>query len=316
MVVADDNYKSIYSLLDLLAHKIGITYATVDLTSAGLDLAEAEIEAEANGYGQADASNASEAEHLRSRFPASTAIVWAEVISNPLLKVTDVPRIKELLSRRGLLSARIVLDSTWTTPALVKPLELGADIVVHSCTKYIGGHSDVMGGAVIVKDVAILARIREVQTTIGGVMSPFDCYLALRGLRTLDVRMRRHSKNALRLATYLRSAPGVIRVHYPGLPDDPNHHVASRILTQGGRQPQFGGMVSFVIEGGLSEAIDLIARTRLCTKSTSLGATESLIEAPAGLSGNDRIPPSLIRISVGLESSRDIIDDLRVAIEG
>lgn len=246
--------------------------------------------------------------------------IWVETISNPLCKIADIAGLKRtILSSCAALPQPtahplLVVDSTWTTPMLVRPLDLGADIVIHSCTKYIGGHSDLMGGAVILHPS--LSDLREefynCQQTLGAVMSPFDCYLATRGLRSLHARIERHSNNARQLAEFLVSHPRVGKVYYPGLATHPQHQIARQQFGTINGTQMFGGMVGFEMASGSREdAIQVIGRTDLFTKSTSLGCTESLIE----LSDDDCIPASFIRISTGLEDINDLIAALKAALD-
>ncbi len=286
VLVSDNVYKTIFSLLKILQRKMNVSHRTIDLSNL---------------------------DGLSEHVTPATKIVWTEVISNPLCKVVDIPALARSL-RDAKSSAVLVVDSTWTTPALCRPIHMGADAVVHSCTKYIGGHSDVMGGIVVLKDHTHAATLRSMQSTIGSVMSPFDCYLATRGLRTLSVRMRCHSQNASKVAEFLQSHPSVTQVHYPGLRNDPGHEAAKRMFssfTPRDESVMYGGMVSFTIAGGLSDAVAFIEKTRVFMRCTSLGATESLIEPSAGLSGNENLPPSLIRLSVGIEDVSDLIRGLQ-----
>ena len=237
----------------------------------------------------------------------STRLIWIETPSNPRLHVTDIVAMVALAKTIG---ARTVVDNTWATPVLQRPLELGVDFVMHSTTKYLSGHSDVLGGAVVARTMdAAFERIRSVQTTLGAVPSPFDCWLVLRGLRSLPYRMRGHVEGAQRVAGFLAAHPGVARVYYPGLSTDPGYQVASRQM----QQP--GGMLSFDVQGGRAEAFGLVNRLRLITRATSLGGPETLIEHRASVEGeHTRAPESLLRVSIGLEHPDDLIEDFAQAL--
>lgn len=243
-----------------------------------------------------------------------TRLVWAETPSNPTLAVTDLAAVAALAHGAG---AVAVCDNTWATPLLQQPLALGVDVVLHSTTKYLGGHGDLTGGAVVAReDDALFARVRLAQTVGGAVPSPFDCWLLLRGIRTLPYRMRAHCDNAGQVARFLAAHPRVEAVHYPGLPTDPGHAVAARQMTAGGRA-RFGGMVSVQIRGGADAALAVAARVRLFTRATSLGGPESLIEHRASVEGPaSRTPPGLLRLSVGLEHADDLVADLAQALDG
>ena len=243
-----------------------------------------------------------------------TRLVWTETPSNPTLAVTDLAAVAEIAHAGG---AVAVCDNTWATPLLQRPLDLGVDLVMHSTTKYLGGHSDLTGGAVVTRlDDDRFARVRLAQTVGGAVPSPFDCWLLLRGLRTLPYRMRAHCEHAGRVARFLAGHPRVEAVHYPGLPADPGHAVASRQMTAGG-DARFGGMVSVVIQGGAPAALAVAARVGLFTRATSLGGPESLIEHRASVEGPaSRTPPGLLRLSVGLEHPDDLVADLAQALDG
>ncbi len=242
-----------------------------------------------------------------------TRMVWAETPTNPLLTVVDVAALAEAAHAGG---ARLIVDNTFATPYLQRPLALGADVVVHSTTKYLGGHSDVVGGFVATDDDEIDADVGFVQNAAGGVPSPFDCFLVLRGLKTLPVRMDRHEVNARAVVEALCGHPRVVEVRWPGLPDHPRHDVAARQMRG------FGGMVSFRVDGGPDAAAAVAAGTRLWTLAESLGAVESLIELPGLMTHTSvegsplQVPHDLIRLSVGLEAAADLIDDLERALAG
>jgi cystathionine gamma-synthase len=237
----------------------------------------------------------------------NTRLVWAETPSNPLLAVVDIAALADIAHRTA---ALLAVDNTWATPIGQRPFELGADVVMHSTTKYLGGHSDVMGGALVVREPdEMFERLRMWQHTGGGIASPFDCWILLRGIRTLPWRMRAHTHNAELVSTFLASHPRVEAVHYPGLATHRNHDVAVRQMRL------FGGMASFQVKGARAEAFDVVAKVRLFTRATSLGGVESLIEHRASVEGaNTKSPENLLRLSVGLEHADDLIEDLRQAL--
>jgi cystathionine gamma-synthase len=236
-----------------------------------------------------------------------TRLVWIETPSNPALAVTDIAAVCRAAHAAGALA---VCDNTWATPLLQQPLRLGADVVMHATTKYLAGHGDVTGGALVLReDGDLAARLRVVQTVGGAVPSPFDCWLVHRGMRTLAYRVRGHCDNAERVAGFLKGHPAVEMVHYPGLADDPGHAVASRQMRR------YGGMVSVRIRGGAGPALGVVSRVRLFTRATSLGGPESLIEHRASSEGpGSTTPPGLLRMSVGLEHPDDLIEDLDRAL--
>ena len=246
------------------------------------------------------------AEHLDER----TRIVWLETPTNPLLNVIDIRAAAEAAHAAG---AMVVVDNTFATPYLQRPLELGADIVVHSTTKYLGGHSDVVGGFAATNDPTIAERLQFLQKSLGAVPGPFDCWLVLRGIKTLAVRMRRHSENAEVIALWLSRHPLVQQVLYPGLPTHPGHTIAAKQMRH------FGGMISFLVETE-DEAVALVARTKIFQLAESLGGVESLIEHPARMTHASTAdapfaaPRNLIRLSVGLESAEDLVADLETAL--
>ncbi len=246
-------------------------------------------------------------EAVRRAVTPRTRLVWIETPSNPVLAITDIAAVAGIASGAGALCA---CDNTWATPLLQRPLELGADVVMHATTKYLGGHSDVSGGALVLRESGELAsRLRSVQTLAGGVPSPFDCWLLHRGIRTLAHRIRGHCENAEAVARFLAADPRVEAVHYPGLEGDRGHAVARRQMRR------FGGMVSFQARGGAGPALAVVSRVRLFTRATSLGGTESLIEHRASVEGPEsRTPPGLLRLSIGLEHPDDLIEDLDQAL--
>jgi cystathionine gamma-synthase len=237
----------------------------------------------------------------------ATRMVWLESPTNPLLHVIDIAAVSAVAHSRG---ALVVVDNTFATPWIQQPLSLGADIVVHSTTKYLGGHSDVVGGFAATGDEDIAARLGFLQNATGAVPGPFDCFLVQRGVKTLGVRMERHCANALAIVEFLRGHPAIKQVLHPSLPDHPGHQVARS------QMQAFGGMVSFTMHGGEQAAVELCSRTRIFTLAESLGAVESLIEHPARMthastSGtSNEVPGDLVRLSVGLETIDDLLHDL------
>ena len=248
-------------------------------------------------------------EELRKACRPETKLLWLETPTNPLIEVVDIRPVAECAKS---LQIPLVCENTFATPVLQRPLELGADLVVHALTKYISGHSDALGGAVIIGKKSPLGdRIKEFQRVGGAVLSPFDCWIILRGLQTLVPRVRLHCENARRVAEFLAGHPLVATVHYPGLPSDPGHSIACRQMRD------FGGMLSFEVRGGREEAFALVARLKLIVRATSLGGTHSLIEHRASIEGVfSRSPESLLRLSVGLEGAEDLIADLDQALRG
>ncbi len=239
----------------------------------------------------------------------STRLIWTETPSNPTIAVTDLKKVAAIAKSAGALTA---CDNTWATPFLQRPLALGVDLVMHSATKYLSGHCDVMAGVVVMREAGPVAeRLRTVQVDGGAVPSPFDSWLVLRGIRTLPWRMRAHSSNAAAVAAFLSADPRLERVHYPGLPSDPGYQLASVQMAAP------GGMVSFVVRGGRSQAFAVAARLRLFARATSLGGPESLVEHRASVEGTGtRAPEGLLRLSVGLEHPEDLIADLDQALAG
>jgi cystathionine gamma-synthase len=278
-----DAYGGTFRLVDSVHIPTGITSTNAAITPAGLDAA----------------------------WRDETRLVWVETPSNPSLSVIDIAATAADVHGRG---ARLVVDNTFATPYLQNPLALGADVVVHSTTKYLGGHSDVLGGLVVLDDPATADRIAFLQNATGAVPGPWDCYLVQRGAKTLAVRMDRHCSNAQAVAEYLDRHDLVATTYYPGLPSHPGHDVAR------GQMGGFGGIVSFLHGGGEAEALAMVARTELFTLAESLGAVESLIEHPgrmthAVLTGSARaVDPSMIRLSVGIENIDDLLADLDQAL--
>jgi cystathionine gamma-synthase len=283
VLLPDDVYGGTYRLLARVLSDWGLAFDTVDMTD--LDA-------------------------LRKAVRDETRVIWVESPSNPLLKVVDIALAAEIARQAG---ARCVVDNTFATPYLQRPLELGADVVVHSVTKYLGGHSDLVGGAVVVRDDQLAERLAFLQNSIGAVPGPMDCYLALRGVKTLAVRMEAHCRSARRIAEFLTGHPKVARVHFPGLPEHPGHEIAARQMRD------FGGMVSFEM-GTPEDAIRVAESTRLFFLGESLGGVESLIEVPgpmthASVAGSPlEVSPALVRLSVGIEHPDDLVADLEQAL--
>jgi cystathionine gamma-synthase len=239
----------------------------------------------------------------------NTRLIWIETPSNPLLKITDIARAADIAHQA---MAELAIDNTWATPALQRPLALGADLVMHSTTKYLGGHSDTLGGAIVGRASSpLFQRIRTLQAAAGAVLSPFDSWLTLRGVRTLAYRMRGHSANALAIARYLAAHSEISAVHYPGLESHPGYDVAARQMTLP------GGVLSIQVRGGEEAAMALAARLRIFTRATSLGGVESLVEHRASVEGpQTKTPRDLLRLSIGLENVDDLLTDLEQALQG
>jgi len=286
IVLPTDAYGGTYRLVaSVLAENSSLTWTTADLTSVPA---------------------------LDPVWRDNTKLVWIETPTNPMLACVDIAAVAEAAHAHG---AMVVVDNTFATPYLQQPLACGADVVVHSTTKYLGGHSDVVGGFVAVQTDERAEQLAFLQNAVGAVPSPFDCYLVLRGAKTLAVRMDRHCANARVVATALREHPAVSRVLYPGFPDHPGHAAAARQMRD------FGGMVSFFAAGGEAAALALVGKTRLFTLAESLGAVESLIEHPARMTHASvtdsplAVDPALVRLSVGLETAEDLVADLRQALD-
>ncbi|WFG43163.1 cystathionine gamma-synthase [Pseudonocardia alni] len=285
LVIPHDAYGGTFRLVDKVLSGVGVEHTPVDL-----------------------------ADHdaLRAALRPTTRVVWCETPTNPLLGIADIAALAGMAHSAG---ARLVVDNTFASPYLQTPLALGADVVVHSTTKYVGGHSDVVGGALVTDDDALSEQIAFVQNSTGSVPGPFDAWLTLRGAKTLAVRMERHCDNAERVAEMLSAHPAVASVLYPGLPGHPGHEVAAKQMRR------FGGMVSFLAAGGRDAALRICAGTRLFTLAESLGGVESLIEHPgemthASTAGSMlEVPDSLVRLSVGIEDADDLLDDLRAALD-
>jgi len=265
---------------------------------------------EPKGYLFEQVSSGEINDNLADHIDERTRLVWLETPTNPLLNIVDIRAAAEAAHAVG---ALVVVDNTFATPYLQRPLELGADIVLHSTTKYLGGHSDVVSGFVATNDPTVAERLLFLQKSLGAVPGPFDCWLVLRGLKTLAVRMRQHCENARRVVSFLEEHPSVERVLYPGLPGHPGHEIAAR------QMDDFGGMISFLAESE-EEAVGLVARTKIWQLAESLGGVESLIEHPARMTHASTAgapfpaPRNLVRLSVGIESADDLIADLGAAL--
>lgn len=285
LIIPDDAYGGTFRLIDKICVPWGLTYSTAKL-------------------GDLDA--------VRGAITPQTKLIWCETPTNPLLGIADIAALAELAHGAG---AKLLVDNTFASPYLQLPLALGADVVLHSTTKYIGGHSDVIGGALITNDEALAEGFGFHLKSMGAVAGPFDSWLTLRGVKTLAVRMDRHCDNAEAIVELLAGHPRVGTVYYPGLPSHPGHHVAA------GQMSRFGGMVSFTVVGGQEEALKVCQRTRLFTLGESLGGVESLIEHPglmthASVAGSTlQVPADLIRLSVGIEDVEDLLADLRDALD-
>ena len=260
---------------------------------------------------ETDIVDLSDIEAVASSWRDTTKLVWAETPSNPWLRIADIAALADLSHRHG---AQLVVDNTFATPYFQTPLALGADVVMHSTTKYLGGHSDAIGGMLVTNDAELSARLKFFQYAVGAIPGPLDCYLIMRGIRTLAVRMDRHQENAARVASMLVEHDRIDRVWYPGLESHPNHKVA---LDQ---MHGFGGMVSVEVAGGAARAKAFVEKTKIFTLAESLGGVESLIELPAQMTHMSttgsplQIPDNFVRLSVGIEDADDLLEDLRQAL--
>jgi cystathionine gamma-synthase len=285
VVLPDDAYGGTFRLVAGVLAQTGVEWSAIDL-----------------GDEQA----------LRAALRPETKVVWVETPSNPLLNIVEITAVAGVAHDAG---ARVVVDNTFATPYLQQPLSLGADVVVHSTTKYLGGHSDVVGGFVATDDASLAERLAFLQNAIGAVPSPFDCYLVLRGVKTLAVRMDRHCTNARAVAEMLDDHPAVAAVMWPGLAAHPGHEIARRQMRD------FGGMVSFLASGGEAASLAIVSATEVFTLAESLGAVESLIEHPARMTHASvaesplAVDPALVRLSVGIESIDDLLADLSRALD-
>jgi cystathionine gamma-synthase len=284
VIIPDDAYGGTFRLIDKVFRHWGIEHTAVGL---------------------------SDVDAVRAAVGPTTRLVWCETPTNPLLAIADIAALAGVTHESG---ARLVVDNTFASPYLQTPLGLGADVVLHSTTKYLGGHSDVIGGALVTDDGELDEQVAFLQNGAGAVSGPFDAWLTLRGIKTLAVRMERHCDNAERVVAALQAHPEVTGVRYPGLDTHPGHEVAAKQMRR------FGGMVSFTVRGGIQAALAVCARTRVFTLAESLGGVESLIEHPgrmthASTAGSQlEVPAELIRLSVGIEDVEDLIDDLLAAL--
>jgi cystathionine gamma-synthase len=286
LVIPDDAYGGTFRLIDKVARPWGLEHTSAPVSD--VDAVRAAID------------------------PGRTKLVWVETPTNPLLNIGDIEALAAIAHEAG---ALLVVDNTFASPYLQQPLTLGADVVVHSTTKYCGGHSDVVGGALVVRDLEIAERIGFHQNAMGAVAGPFDCWLVVRGLKTLGVRMDRHCDNAEKVVDFLVSHPQVAEVIYPGLESHPGHEVASR------QMKRYGGIVSFRVRGGEEHALAVCGKAEVFTLGESLGGVESLIEHPgrmthASVAGTDlEVPPDLVRLSVGIETVEDLLADLERSLD-
>ena len=284
IVVSNDVYGGTYRLFERVLAQYGLQFSYIDMTDP-----------------------ASVSEHLRD----NTRAVWLETPSNPLMKLIDIAAVSAIAKERGI---KVIVDNTFASPYGQQPLKLGADIVVHSTTKYLGGHSDVVGGLVVTSDEVDYEKLKYLQNAVGAVPGPLDCYLALRGIKTLGIRMRAHEANAMQIARYLEQHPSVTWLRYPGLPSHPQHDLAGKQMRC------FGGMISFRVKGGIEQARCIVERTRLFALAESLGGVESLIEHPgimthASVANSPlAVPDDLVRLSVGIENAEDLIRDIATAM--
>lgn len=284
VVIGNDVYGGTYRLLASIFASWGIEHSVVDLGNL---------------------------RDVQAAIREESKVLWVETPSNPLMKITDIAELTELGHASGLV---VVVDNTFATPALQQPLSLGADVVVHSTTKYLGGHSDVVGGAVVLNDAALHEKVRFMQFAAGAVSSPFDAYLTSRGIKTLDVRMERHSTNAQKIAEFLEGHDGVERVYYPGLESHPGHALAGQQMSR------FGGMLSLALAGGEKAAHRFAERLSVFTLAESLGGVESLVNYPsemthASVKGTAlAVPENVVRLSVGIENVDDLLADVDSAL--
>lgn len=288
VICSDDVYGGTFRLFDKVLRRFGMDFTFMDLSDVA---------------------------RVKAALRPNTRMLWIESPTNPMLKIFDISALASIAREKGVLS---VVDNTFMSPYFQRPLELGADAVIHSITKYMNGHSDVVGGVFVTNSDSLYAEMKFLQNSIGAVPGPQDCFLVMRGLKTLHVRMRQHEKNAIEIARFLAEHPRVSRVIYPGLSSHPQHELAKK------QMHGFGGMISFEVKGTLADATKVLEKTRLFTLAESLGGVESLIEHPAIMTHasvpaeNRRllgISDTLIRISVGIEEVSDLIDDLKTALE-
>lgn len=287
VICGDDVYGGTFRLFDKVIQRFGIQFTFADL---------------------------SDLKKVEKLFTPKTKLLWLETPTNPMLKIFDIRALTALARRRGALS---VVDNTFMSPYFQRPLELGADIALHSVTKYLNGHSDVVGGAIVLNDKALYEKLKFLQNAMGGVPAPMDCFLVMRGIKTLHLRMERHAASAMEIARFLEKHPKVERVVYPGLPSHPQHAIAKKQMSG------FGGMITFFLKGGLKEARKFLESVKLFTLAESLGGVESLIEHPAIMT-HASVPPenrkalgihdNLVRVSVGVEDLADLRQDLEQAL--
>lgn len=287
VIVSDDVYGGTYRLFEQVLRKYKLDFTYVDSTNEN---------------------------NVKEAIKDNTKMVWIESPTNPLLKISDIKKIAKITKKHNIL---LVVDSTFMTPYFFRPLELGADIVIQSTTKYISGHNNIIGGAIITSIKEVYEKMKFIQKAVGAVSSPFDCWLTLLGIKTLAIRMERHNSNGIRVAEFLSSNKKIRRVIYPGLKSHPGHKIVKDQMTG------FGGMISFELNGGIETGIKLMNNLRLCSLAESLGATETMITHPTSMTHSDiprdvrlkiGITDSLVRLSVGLEHVNDIIDDLKQAL--
>lgn len=282
VIVGSDVYGGTYRLAERVFARFGIRFTWADLTNL---------------------------DHVRAAYTPQTRLLWLETPTNPLLSIADIAALTESAPENVIVG----VDNTFASPALQQPLLLGADIVMHSSTKYLGGHSDVIGGALVTNDEQLYQELKFLQNAVGAVPAPLDCFLVLRGIKTLGIRMERHSENALEIARFLQDHPAVKQVLYPGLDDHPQHALAKR------QMKAFGGMISMILESP-EAARKMVSKTKLFALAESLGGVESLIEHPYSMTHASTanspiaVPPALVRMSVGIEHVGDLIDDLRAAL--
>lgn len=287
VIVSDDVYGGTYRLFEQVLRKYELDFTYVDSTNEN---------------------------NVKEAIKDNTKMVWIESPTNPLLKISDIKKIAKITKKHNIL---LVVDSTFMTPYFFRPLELGADIVIQSTTKYISGHNNIIGGAIITSIKEVYEKMKFIQKAVGAVSSPFDCWLTLLGIKTLAIRMEKHNSNGIRVAEFLSSNKKIRRVIYPGLKSHPGHKIAKDQMTG------FGGMISFELNGGIETGIKLMNNVRLCSLAESLGSAETMITHPTSMTHSDiprdvrlkiGITDSLVRLSVGLEHVNDIIDDLKQAL--
>ncbi len=284
IIVSNDVYGGTYRLFERVLARYGMLFSYVDMTDP---------------------------QSVRKHMRENTRAVWIETPSNPLMKLVDIAAVSEIAKEH---SARVIVDNTFASPYGQQPLVLGADIVVHSTTKYLGGHSDVVGGVIVTSDEEDYEKLKYLQNAVGAVPGPLDCFLVLRGIKTLAVRMRMHEANAMQIARFLEQHHAVERVRYPGLPSHPQHDLAGKQMRC------FGGMISFDVKGGLEQARCIVEKTRIFALAESLGGVESLIEHPGVMTHASvansplQVPDNLVRLSVGIENAEDLIRDLSTAM--